>query len=1099
KFCGECGSKIESNCPECGFVNPPTHKFCGECGKPLQGSKAPDLSPLEEKIDKIQRYLPEGLTQKILAQKDRIEGERKQVTVMFCDLVGFTSMSEKLDPEETYSIMDRLLEILIHKVNDFGGTVNKMMGDGIMALFGAPIALEDGPQRAIRSAIAIHKEITRFSEKIRKEKEYLPPLKMRIGINSGPVVVGTIGNTLRVEFTAIGDTVNLASRMETLADPGTTFVTAETFNLTEVFFRFEALGEKQVKGKEVPVKVYQVIATSDRSTRFDVSAERGLTPLVGRERELEMLLDGFETAKSGRGQGFSIVAEAGTGKSRLLYEFRKSITTEDVTILEGKCLSYSKNVAYHPVFDIVRSGFEIEEDNTEEQIRQKLEAGLLILKMEITRALPYLLELFNIKESGIDPSIKTPDLINEQIVKTLLQVIIKRSEITPLVLIVEDLHWIDDSSEKLLLKLLEIVAGSRIMIVYTFRPEYKKNWPNKTYLNQLNLNRFSNRESTLMLANLIGEEAVDGRLAELVIEKTDNNAFYIEEFIRSLINTGVLQKMENRYQIVKEIDSNTIPSSIRDILMARIDTLPEETREILQITSVIEREFSYRLIHHLLDVDKTSLLAGLSLLKEAELIYERGIHPETVYIFKHSLTREVIYDSILTKKQKILHCKVAEAIETLFKDSLNDYFEVLADHFIAGEDFEKGAEYAKLAARKAYQFGSFKDAITYAEKAVFCLEKMPATDDIQIKIIGARTRIGGYCLDLNHQDKAKEAINPIIDLAIKTDCRNYLPVIYNIIGLHSMLIENNYTKSSKYLNKALKISKETNNYPAFASANFFLGIGFAIKKEFQKSLYHFNQALELAEAANLIPMIIATKSTMIMYPYFHEGKSEIAYQLGNEVLVSASVCDDRTKGFAYTGYGHACFLKGNFDEANDCLSKSLKLLEKAGQFLWASLSSVLLGDICILIQKYEDAYNYYDKAISYAKMINSPPFMGLYEIYLAKAKVVCTHAVDLAVIFDIYNNLKENIGTGITGILELNIGEVLYHIGDHHLSEAEVWINKAIETNKKEGSKLDLWRSYILYSQFYQKQNKLSQAREQMINAIEIMKECGADGWVERY
>ena len=224
--------------------------------------------------------------------------------------------------------MDQILEILIHKVNDFGGTVNKMMDDGIMALFGAPIALEDGPQRAIRSAIAIHKEITKFSEKIRKEKEYLPPLRMRIGINSGPVIVGTVGNTLRVEFTAMGDTVNLASRMETLADHGTTFVTEETFKLTEVFFRFESLGKKEVKGKEKPVPAYQVIAASNRSTRFDVSAERGLTPLVGRARELEMLLDGFEMVKNRRGHSFSIVAEAGTGKSRLLYEFRKKIAND---------------------------------------------------------------------------------------------------------------------------------------------------------------------------------------------------------------------------------------------------------------------------------------------------------------------------------------------------------------------------------------------------------------------------------------------------------------------------------------------------------------------------------------------------------------------------------------------------------------------------------------------------------------------------------------------------------------------------------------------------------------------------------------------------
>jgi class 3 adenylate cyclase len=280
---------------------------------------------------------------------------------MFCDMEGFTYLVDKLGPEEAYSIMDEVYEILIHKVHDYEGTVNEMTGDGIMALFGAPIALEDAPQRAIRSAHAIHREMVRLNEKMKEELRGILPVKMRIGIHTGPVVVGTLGNDLRVEFKAVGETVNLASRMEGLAVPGTTYVTEDTFRLTEGFFRFEALGEKEVKGKEAPVKIYLVIAPSTSRTRFDVSAERNLTPFVGRERELELLFDGFERAKGGRGQAFSIVAEAGVGKSRLLYEFRKAVSSEDMTLLEGKCLSYSRGVAYHPVIDVLKSNFDVRE------------------------------------------------------------------------------------------------------------------------------------------------------------------------------------------------------------------------------------------------------------------------------------------------------------------------------------------------------------------------------------------------------------------------------------------------------------------------------------------------------------------------------------------------------------------------------------------------------------------------------------------------------------------------------------------------------------------------------------------------------------------
>ncbi len=296
---------------------------------------------------------------------------------MFVDMKGFTPLTEKLGPEVTFSLMDQVFELLIHKVHEYEGTVNEMRGDGVLAFFGAPIALEDAPQRAIRSSLAIHRELTRFNDKLKSEKN-IPPVLVRIGINSGPVVVGTVGNDLRVQFTAVGDTINMAARMEQMAEPGTTYVTEDTFKLTEGFFRFEALGEKQVKGKEKTMKVYQVIAPSTRRTRFDVSAERGLSRLIGRERELELLLDAFERAKEGRGQAVSIVGEAGVGKSRLLYEFRKAVANEDILFLEGKCLSYSRGVAYYPITDILKGNFGIEDQDTDSNIIEKVKSRIEI-------------------------------------------------------------------------------------------------------------------------------------------------------------------------------------------------------------------------------------------------------------------------------------------------------------------------------------------------------------------------------------------------------------------------------------------------------------------------------------------------------------------------------------------------------------------------------------------------------------------------------------------------------------------------------------------------------------------------------------------------
>ncbi|MCJ7686720.1 MAG: AAA family ATPase, partial [Desulfobacteraceae bacterium] len=735
-FCNGCGHKLELACPECGKVNPSGSRFCNKCGHNLSEPPEPASQDLafDEKLSKIQRYLPGGLTEKILSQRDRLEGERKHITVMFCDMEGFTPLTEKLGPEEMYSMMDQLQEILIHKVHEYGGTVNQFTGDGIMALFGAPLALEDSPQRAVRSALSIHREITKFNDKI-KGKSKIPPIKMRIGINTGPVVVGTIGNDLRVEFTAVGDTVNLASRMESLAEPGTSYVTGETFKLTEGFFRFEGLGEREVKGREEPVNVYRVIAPSTRRTRFDVSTERGLTHFVGRERELELLLDGFERAKSGRGQAFSIMAEAGVGKSRLLYEFRKAVANEGVTFLEGKCLSYSRGVAYHPVIDILKSIFDIRDGDGDSEIKEKAKRQLKVLETDEASTLPYLLELLSVKDSGIDKIPMSPEGRKDRIMEALKRIVIKGSEIRPLIIAVEDLHWIDRSSEDSFKDLLDNITGAKVFLIFTYRPEFVHAWGGKSFHSQVNLNRLSNRESLAMASHLLGTEDLDGNIEQFILEKTEGVPFFIEEFISSIKDLKIIEKKEGKFHMAKDIRDVTIPSTIQDVIMARVDSLPEGAKDLLQTGSVIEREFSYELIKRVTGYSEQTLLSHLSALRDSELIYERGIFPQSTNIFKHALTRDVVYDSILSKRRNKLHGQIGNAIEELYKDNIHEHYEVLAEHYIAGENYEKAAKYSKLAGRKAEKVASLNNAITYAKKAVASIEKLPRADDVAKELI----------------------------------------------------------------------------------------------------------------------------------------------------------------------------------------------------------------------------------------------------------------------------------------------------------------------------------------------------------------------------
>ena len=731
KFCRECGAKLLLLCPRCSTENLPGDKFCGECGYNLTLSSEPlpkEIS-FDEKLAKIQKYLPEGLTEKILSQRDRIEGERKQVTVMFCDMEGFTPLSERLGAEEAYSIIDQVYEILIHKVHDYEGTVNEMTGDGIVALFGAPIALEDAPQRAIRSSLAIHREMARFSLRIKQERKGILSLRMRVGIHTGPVVVGTLGNDLRVEFKAVGDTVNLASRMQELAEPGTTYVTGETFRMTEGLFRFEALGEKAVKGREEPVKVYRAIAPSTRRTRFDVSAERGLTPFVGRERELELLLDGFERSKTGRGQAFSIVSEAGVGKSRILYELRKAVASEDVTFLEARCLSYSRGEAYHLHRDALKANFDIQEGDGDFEITEKVKRGLKRMEVDEASTLPYLLELLAVKESGIDKIPMSPEVRKQRIIESIKGIVLKGSEIRPLILAYEDLHWVDKSSEEVLKYVLESIPGARILLIFTYRPEFVHTWGAKSYHSQVTLNRLSNRESLMMLSHLLGTEALDKELEEFILEKTEGVPFFIEELIKSLKDLKVIEREGNRYRITKDIKEVIIPATVHDVIMARVDSLPEGTKGLLQTASVIGRESSFDLIKKVTGLTEQELLSHLSVLKDSELLYERGIYPQSTYMFKHALTQEVAYNSLLLKRRKKIHEEIGGAIEAPYPDRLEEHYELLAYHYARSANTDKAVQYLDLANRKAIKVHAMEEAKAYFDEAMEFLDILPETEE----------------------------------------------------------------------------------------------------------------------------------------------------------------------------------------------------------------------------------------------------------------------------------------------------------------------------------------------------------------------------------
>ena len=625
---------------------------------PAPAAAAPTPAPLG--------YTPPYLAEKILTSRRALEGERKQVTVLFADLKDSTRLIEGLDPEAARQLLDPALHLMMDAVHRYEGTVNQVLGDGIMALFGAPIAHEDYALRACYAALAMQTALRRYSDDVRRTQGLT--LQTRVGLNSGEVVVRTISNDLHMDYSAVGQTVHLAARMEQLATPGTILLTAATLRLVEGLVQVQPLGPMPVKGLTEPVEAYELLGASALRRRLQVAAARGLTRFVGRQHELDTLSQALEQARTGHGQVVALVGEAGVGKSRLVYEVVHSHRTQDWLVLESASVSYGKATAYFPVIDLLKRYARVEDGDDTRTIRARVTGQVLTLDAALQEALPALLGLLDALPDDSPFLTLDPPQRRQRTLDALKRLLLRESQEQPLLLVFEDLHWIDTETQALLDSLVESLPTVRLLLLVNYRPEYQHGWGSKTYYTQVRLDPLPPASAEALLQALLGDDPSLEPLKRLLIARTEGNPFFLEESVRALVETGVLVGVPGAYRLAQALPTIQVPATVQAVLAARIDRLPPEEKRLLQTAAVIGTEVPFALLQAIAELPEEALHRGLAHLQAAEFLYETRLFPERDFTFKHALTHEVAYGSLLQERRRVLHARIVEALEALAGD-----------------------------------------------------------------------------------------------------------------------------------------------------------------------------------------------------------------------------------------------------------------------------------------------------------------------------------------------------------------------------------------------------------------------------------------------
>jgi class 3 adenylate cyclase/tetratricopeptide (TPR) repeat protein len=1102
RFCGRCGLAFASRCPSCGFSNEASQRFCGGCGASL----AP-AGQLEPRFGTPQSYTPKHLAERILGSRTALEGERKLVTVLFADLQSSMELLVDRDPEEARKILDPVLELMMEAVHRYEGTVNQVMGDGIMALFGAPLAHEDHAIRGCYAALRMQQSIRRYAEEVRQSLGVA--VRIRVGLNSGEVIVRTIRSDLRMDYTAVGQTTHLASRMEQLADPGSILLTADTLALAEGFVQARPLGPTPVRGLSGPVEVHELTGAGFVRSRLRTTAARGLTRFVGRAAEMARLGEAMESARVGRGRLVAVVGEAGVGKSRLCYEFTHSPGLQGWVVLETGSVSYGKATSYSPVVDILKQYFGIESRDDHPRIRDKVAEKLYALDPGLARYRTGLLWLLDVPSDDpqwldLDPLQRRRRALDG--VKVLL---LRESVRQPVVLVCEDLHWIDTETETFLDELVTSLPSARVLLLVTYRPEYQHVWGNRPYCQQFRVEALPAETVDELLDTLLGRDPGLHPIKRHLAQVTDRNPFFIEETVRTLEEVGVLAGEPGAYRQVRALQAVQIPPTVQAILSARIDRLPDDAKRLLQSAAVVGTEAPLILLQEIAD-EGEDLHGHLAQLQAAEFLYESRIFPDFEYAFRHVLTHDVAYGSLSHARRRSLHARIADAIERLQSTRLVADVDRLAYHSYRGEVWDKAVRYSRQAGAKAQERSAHREAVVWFEQALAALDRLPTDPATLGQAIDLRLDLRGSLYSLGELERMHGYLREAASLAEQLGDARRIGWVSIHLGEYSRQT-GHFREACTLIRRAGTSAGTLGDFPLRLAADQYLGMALHALGDYRRAAEHERRAAEFPEEEHALAGFGPTQAgspagfRAVSLGWLARCLAEVGefgegIEYGREAI---RIAEENERAYplvsACWGLGYLYGVRGDLDSAILLLDRALASARGAG--LTRLLPQVMraLGSAHALAGRVAAGTALLEEALAVAESIHlrvaeSSSLALLAEVYLlsgraADALACATQALGVA---------RRGDQRGDEAVALHRLGDIEAGREPRDAESAERHLRAAVGLAEELSMMPLAARSRLSLGQLYRRVGDHGRARPELQAAAAMFREMGMRFWFAR-